>query len=53
MPETTYSVEVSAYADDTTSFVSNNEDFAALNEELKLYKLAAGARLNHRKPKGL
>ena len=44
VPDTTHSVKVSAYADDTTCFVSNNEGFAALNEELQLYKLAAGAR---------
>ena len=53
MPDTTHSVKVSAYADDTTCFVSNNEGFAALNEELQLYELAAGVRLNRMKSRGL
>ena len=53
VPDTTHSVNVSAYADDTTCFVLNNEGFAALNEKLQLYELAAGARLNRMKSEGL
>ena len=53
VPDTTHSVKVSAYADDTTCFVSNNDGFAALNEELQLYEVAAEVRLNRMKSKGL
>ena len=51
--DTTHSVKVSAYADDTNCFVSNNEGFVALNEELQLHELTAAARLNRTKSKRL
>jgi len=42
---------VVAYADDVTIFVTSAADFAIIEEAIRLYKGASGARLNPRKSK--
>jgi len=44
---------VVVHADDVTIFVTSAADFAIIEEAIRLYERASGARLNPRKSKAL
>jgi hypothetical protein len=44
---------VIAYADDVTLFVSNPQDISKIQEIIRKYETASGARINYRKSKAL
>ena len=45
------SFKVSAYPDDVTVFITTNDSFTALNEELEKFEVACGSKLNRNKSK--
>ena len=45
--------KVSAYTDDVTVFITTNDSFTALNEELEKFEVASGSKLNRNKTNGL
>ena len=57
MPEphnkSSQSFKVSAYADDVNVFITTNDSFTALNEELEKFEVASGSKLNRNRTNGL
>ena len=53
IPEVNLNVSVSAYADDVTVFISNNNGFDIIQDVFKIYSKSSNACLNYNKSKGL
>ena len=53
LPQTTQSLKVAQYADDTNVVTTSDRDFRILQECLSLYQDGSGARLNISKSRGL
>ena len=53
MPDSDTSLTVSAYADDISIFVGNDQDFDIVDNVYKLYSRASAASLNYHKSQGL
>ena len=53
IPRTKYTVKLVQHADDTTVFLTNNEEFPKLTNILKIFSEGTGSKINQQKTTGL